>query len=386
MNENNIPVSVSRVTTHSICPRRFYYKYERGLEQAVVGVSPRVLGLVVHEVLAFALKQYHLGGNQFLARPALLTIVTQAAYLWDKENRPDLYAQFVDDEGVVVRQLDLERYNEWHEMLEKARDISLRTLIELDIPRTYIVASDAEGKPLVEYELEHQWQVESNSFVGATMPYLFRGRLDVVLESVDFGYRVLVDFKTKGGSYRTEEGEALAAQIGLYQHVLWLAHGIHTPIGLLFQIKARSPETPTLNKNGTMSRRKLVSTWEVYEDALLKAGLDPNEYEEEMRPKLAAVEWFRKTEVVRTGTITQRVWNNFQEQVYHMNRDTTYPRVLSPTTCQGCAFNTLCNAWLYGHDEDAIIEEQYEQCPAEGALFSTGPLANPLYLVHHKEE
>ncbi len=374
---NKLPVSVSRVTTHSICPRRFYYKYERGLEPTGEGVSPRMLGLVVHHILAEVLKVYHGNPKQELKDWFLKLGVNTEAQNWDDENRPNFVYRTVDDEGRPAITSDDEKIYAWDEMMFKAKDIAYRTLVELDIPNKYRVASDAKGAPLVEYDLHYQWQPETTwktwgQDIQDLPTYFFRGRLDAVLESVEHGYNVLVDFKTKGSGYRTEEAEALAAQIGLYQHVLWMAKKIHAPMGLLFQIKARVPEAPTKNLNGTMSRRKIVSTWEVYETALLENDLDPQYYEEEMRPKLDAVEWFRVIEVVRTEEITGRMWNNFQEQVYRMDADTTYPRVFSPSTCPGCDFYRLCDAYLYGHDEEGIIEERYTQQSAELQLFPIG--------------
>jgi len=360
------PVSVSRVKTYSICARRFYYKYVRGLEPMDGEASPRMLGLVVHHILAEVLKVYHMGNNAPRTEKVIQAAIKTALWNWDTENRPDFYGQFVDDAGVTVRQLNHERYEAWMAMCEKAEDMAYRTILELDIPNKYRVASDHDGNPLVEYELEHKWAATIHRH------YLFRGRLDAVLESVDFGYNLLVDFKTTSSSFRSEEAEALDAQIGLYQYVLWATHKIHTPVGLLFQIKARSPEQPTTNQNGSMSRRKLTSTWEVYEDALLKEGLDPHDYEEEMRPKFAAIEWFRQTEVVRPEAVLRRMWDNFCEQVYRMDADTTYPRVFSPPTCKGCDFYKLCHAHLYGHDEEGIIEEEYTQQPAELQLFPIG--------------
>ena len=56
--------------------------------------------------------------------------------------------------------------------------------------------------------------------------------------------------------------------------------------GVYWQVKKAAPRLPSRNKDGKMSRRAMVTTWEVYKGALLEAGLDPADYED-MRDKLS---------------------------------------------------------------------------------------------------
>jgi hypothetical protein len=107
-----------------------------------------------------------------------------------------------------------------------------------------------------------------------------------------------------------------------------------------------------------MSRRKITSDWPTYEATLLEKGLDPADYIEEMQPKLADVEFFRPIMVFRSAEIAKIFWANMLSYAITIIDTEKFPMALG-YACRNCQFAALCQARIYGYDEEVLFEDKF---------------------------
>lgn len=196
----------------------------------------------------------------------------------------------------------------------------------------------------------------------------FKGYVDWVAREKVSGHLWLVDFKVKE-SFTNEEAEEYNTQMAIYSYLLRKQYGIETAGSIAWQIKSTLPRLPSLNKADKwgvqkMSRALITTTWEVYEAALIEAKLDPDDYIEEMKPKLDAVQWFRQAKAYRNKQEVDAVWEKIvlpgAEKII---RDRENPRLLTRNmnffNCNGCAYKDLCLEDLRGEDVEFIKKARF---------------------------
>lgn len=147
---------------------------------------------------------------------------------------------------------------------------------------------------------------------------------------------------------------------------LWLVRRLfgEMPGGAIYnQIRKRDPAVPVLLKNGAMSRSNIDTTWGTYQDALVAAGLDPNDYLD-MKVKLAATKYFDRTEITRTKAELDEFERHLRAETADMTSKLTvmYPNP-SWMNCRGCEFLTLCKCESEGGDVQGLIDAMYPEAP-----------------------
>lgn len=214
------------------------------------------------------------------------------------------------------------------------------------------------GKPMVDTEIV----VPLEGWPGGFVQYL-----DMVARDRETGQNWLVDFKLRG-SFTSMEAEETNVQMPIYQHGLRLI-GVDTVGSMAYQIRKTAPAEPKQNlpnkKTGVaaMSRAKIASDWFTYRNALLAVGLEPKDYEEEMRPKLGSVRFTELSSSFRTPREVEETWNQIvlpASTDILLNVGTAY-RHLSPINCRSCWARDLCLERLRGRDTEFIEEHQFER-------------------------
>lgn len=142
-----------------------------------------------------------------------------------------------------------------------------------------------------------------------------------------------------------------------------------TPRGVIWDyVRSKAPSIPHQNKPkkgeevGPMSRAACDTTWTVYEQALLEAGLDPDDYQD-VKEALAGAEdsFFRRIRLPFSKSLSEQVYRDFIDTVIEMrslhgivkDRNLTYD-------CSRCEFYNLCQAELHGLDTDILLKKDYE--------------------------
>lgn len=344
-------ISVSQMNEFQKCNYSWFLKYRLGLRQRREDVAPATLGSAVHVGLEAAMRALAEVQGSLRVTPGYLTVFADKAIdAWDKAKRPDDKTVVRADGMRLVVERDEAFYDDWQDLIATAKGLVYRTLQDLDPDRYVVVCLD--GEPLIEYDIVVP--IDGTQFV-------FAGKADVVLRDKLTGMVEVIDWKVRR-SLAALESEQLNAQIGLYQHALRLL-GVEAHMGTVYQIKNHLPKQPKLNKDDTMSRANISSDWPTYRDALVAAGLDPNDYLD-MRDKLADKEFFRPLRVVRTEDTTAALWQNLVAYAEIIEGADEFPRSYG-YPCKSCVFAAWCSAELYGYDTDALLDDHYELIGSE---------------------
>lgn len=202
-----------------------------------------------------------------------------------------------------------------------------------------------DGSPMI----EHRFELNIDGFD-------FVGQFDLVAKHLPTGRIFLFDHKTRS-TLKADEQELSNLQLVLYQKAL-LELGIDVVGSIILQIKSDQFATPQILKNGTMSKAKINTTWDLYKKELNKHGMIVESYLE-MKEKLAEVEWFRVSKVYRPKNIVQKYWDNViltavKEMTQNKDNQILLRRV-DPFNCTYCSFQPICHGELDGLDTESII-------------------------------
>lgn len=329
------PLSYSQLSTYLGCKYRWYLQYVLGIRPKTRS-APLEIGDAVHRGLA-----------SFLLGNATEDGIAD----WYKEA---VASQPFEDEELSAK---IEEYR-----------VSARLIVEraLDGLRTlgyWSYINKETGQPFV----------ESSLFVP--VPKWDAGLVAKIdwMAYDPLNKRVWVsDFKTR--NYFTSEQDEWAN----LQNTIYLAAALYSDIEsvgtLTIQITNTAPKLPKRTKDGGMSRAAVACDWLTYVSELEKAGLDPKDYEADMKPKLESREMVRVTPVIRSVASVERIWNEIVEPLAGSMSDdyrqamTGDPalvplqlvRNLSPRTCNYCGHRSLCHGILRGNDVSDDLTANYE--------------------------
>lgn len=207
----------------------------------------------------------------------------------------------------------------------------------------------------------HEWEpIEVNGKKAVEMKFQYNlpnvnivGTVDLVARHKPTNQVFIIDHKTRG-SLKDEDAEQYNLQLAFYQYVLQKL-GINVVGTAIFQIKSDPLATPRLNKDGSMSRAKIATTWEFYKSSLVANGLDPDDYEMEMRPKLEFNEFFRLNKVFRSEKTVNNIWDKvIMPTIDNILNSKKFIPNMTPMTCNFCSYSPLCNAEIDDSDVDYV--------------------------------
>lgn len=332
--------SVSSIISNSKCTQHYDLKYNRRISPIVQNPGKRLLGTLVHIGLAEAMRSYW--GNS-------LPPFDVGSHQRARENAFQAMTDYMQKE-VYTKLTGVYDIVEYNELAFNAEILVENTLDHINIPANYTIYS-VDGEPVVEYYFRQNIDEDGNQFSGV---------VDVLLEDIHTGELVVLDWKTRA-SFTSYEDELLSTQNAVYQYIM--SHIIEKPIArsIVYQIRSKIPSTPKLNKNGTMSRSKVSTTWEVYKRALLENGLNPVDYED-MQQHYEAQEdkFFNVVDITRTELSQAIYWNNIHKHISNI-QSVLNPAMAFGTACQGCEFRSWCTAQVSGLDPQDLLGEIYEQ-------------------------
>lgn len=346
-------VSVSKLSTFNTCAAKYDLSYNLGLRKRSTDVEALSLGSAIHEGIAAGLKAfYEIQDHEELWAARLMDLVYDKAELavraWaDKHRTEKPQVPIITEDGSLEYIGDPVYHAEFNEMVETAVGVTNRVLFSLDLARNYRVVDDDSRVPLVEYKLKVKLPGTGYTFVGI---------VDAVLENIQNGLIEVFDWKTRK-NFIDDRQQDLEQQLALYQHVL-RTMDIDAKVAVIYQIKPQLPAFPKRNKDGSMSRAKIASDWATYHSALVEQGLDPFDYTD-MIDKLGDTEFFKPLRFVRLERVTQAYWNNMVEQVKVLKRAKTFPMVLG-YPCRNCQFKNWCWSTLHGHNQESLLETEYQ--------------------------
>lgn len=315
-------VSYSRIKTFLGCSYKYDLSYNKKIAPRVDDRAP-TLGGAGHVGMAAGI----LGQN-----------VDEALDGWAKDYIKNHSLTGVDEDidTMITGMVD--------EVLQTASVIVPRALENLNLDEWETVVYN--GSPLVEAKFE----IPLDGWRG------YVAIVDWVAKNKSTGMTWLVDHKFRK-TLQADELEEYNLQMSSYQFVL-KSMGIDSVGSMSNQILAKLPSYPKRNKDGTMSRAQITSTWQVYQGALLEAGLDPKDYME-MKDKLTA-EFFRQSYSFRSDTEVLNTWNDVMlRSANTMANNPLGIRNLGSLSCRSCWARDYCMEELRGGDIDYLMKTEY---------------------------
>lgn len=342
-----IRFSYSAVSKWLSCRQAWSFNYAHGLVPIVSDPEPAI-GSAVHFALGMAILQ---GTDDEVLQSAL--------DIWFSE-------QMEPYEG-----LPEDAYESIHAVLsehcERAAFIAKRALNAIHIEEWETIR-DRTGTPMVEWHFDREVPG-----VG-----LLTGDIDWVARHRPTGLVWLFDHKIRG-TLTSAPAEDFNIQMALYQHVLQEDEGLSLAGSILFQVSSHLPKTPTLTKKGEVSRAAIDTTWEVYRQYVLDAGLDPANYDE-MRQKLEAKVFYRPIRYFRSREHVRAVWERiFLPAAREMREALFTPDVVGtpnpliirnmvPFLCRRCPYAPVCVGELRGEDVSYTVATQYARRDSSALL------------------
>jgi len=156
-------------------------------------------------------------------------------------------------------------------------------------------------------------------------------------------------------------------QSALYAFAMKALDEFPNPDGVCWNyIRWKDQTKPELLKNGTMSKKKIDTTWETYEKALLENGLNPQDYldvKEALQNKES--EFYVRQYLPLNDTILQNVYEDAlttakQIKEYRDRPKEDFDRNLT-RDCSWCEFYPLCQAELRGLDVEFMKKVDYRK-------------------------
>ena len=335
-------ISVSQIQTFLSCAKKWSYNY-------IDNLTPRVdrayltIGKLCHKGMQVAMTTmwiYRDSGVQDEWKLAMDDGVNAIGDEWKEymesvplldEEVPDM-EQMYHDALSVFRQA-FEEFQPWkYEVLSVYKD----------------------GKPCPALELH--FRVPCPPTKG------LHGFIDAILRDKETGFTWCTDYKFRK-SLSPDEEEAFNIQNAVYSYAC-AKMGIQITGTMTWQHVNTPVADPAVLKNGTVSRAKIKTTWSHYRRFLVDHDQDPEDYEDEMIPKLADIEWFRPTCEYRNPETVDRIWKTCVLPVAKKIKSAYGAKAVNhpslyPWNCKMCQYQSICQAELRDYDVAAIKQREY---------------------------
>lgn len=221
----------------------------------------------------------------------------------------------------------------------------------------YYIKCHPEDKDWVILDIEKYFKIP---LTGTNL--MVEGYFDLVAkESIDSRNVWIVEHKFPRQSLRSDTDLELNQQLHMYD---WVATKLneykpYKVIGCLYnQILAKQPKIPKLNRDGTMSKAAITTTWDVYAKELEKHGLNPMDYLD-MQSKLEVNEFNRRTKIITSDIEKKNFVLDLQRVAWEMTKRTSHLYGAYDFNCRGCDFKEICVENLKGGDIEFIIENSF---------------------------
>lgn len=320
-------LSYSQIATFLRCRKQWEYSYRQNIVPSRDHTS-LTIGRLVHAGMAGYWKAKALNNNEPVDRG-----VGEAAI------------QEECDRNIILMEGD--ELDLYEDLRADATEIYYRALSDFR-PDEWAVETIG-GEPAVEVRFA----------VPLVRKVPLQGYIDLVAVDLVDGSRWQIDWKFVS-SLSEKDDELFNLQNVIYQ---WVMHRIGHPVlgSLTFRHLNKPSTKPRVNQNGTISRALIRCSWEDYARFCESKGQDPEDYREEMEPKLAGIQWSMETREYRNPEMLRTLWEKEVRGTAHeiLKLQTRYPRNISPMTCKMCQYQSLCHGEMRGYDTAGILEHEF---------------------------
>ena len=336
-------ISVSQLQTFLSCRKKWEYNY-------IENIKPRVdktyltIGKLCHKGMQIAM---------------------QSAWKDQQFKKFDEY--LTNGQWIEWMNKGLEAINlDWQEYIDSV------PLLDEEVPDMEQMLVDAKSVFVQAYEEFEPWKYEVVSIgEDPALEYHFtvpcpptnglHGYIDAILKDRETGFIWSTDYKFRK-SLSPDEEEAFNIQNAVYSYACKQL-GIEITGTMTWQHCNTPASDPQILKDGKISRAKIKTTWNHYKKFCKDHGVDFTEYEE-MKDKLADIEWFRATYEYRNDETIDNIWLEcvlpVAVQIKSANKEVAWNfRSMYPWNCKMCQYQSLCQAELRNYDVEAIKQREY---------------------------
>lgn len=293
-------VSWSEVKTFQRCPKQHEYKYVERLVPKQ-RQRPLFLGNWIHA----ALQTHYVEGD------------------WRKGHQlyVDEWNKLFEEEKEALRKRGRGMSPPFPEIVER-------------IMKSYLWYYRDEGWTVK--AVEQEFEVPTPLVVNGVRQHL-KGIIDLVVEDPN-GQLWVVDHKTASTIPEPTSFHAMDPQLMLYPWAAKQAWGWDVA-GIYYNyIKSKPPGIPQLNKDGSLSRRKLVTDYPTLARFLKQNGYDLADFADQLRPLRKHSPLLRRYRYPREAQVTKEVLLDVLSVTKHIRSDSRRSRTITRDCSRMCSY------------------------------------------------
>jgi len=187
--------------------------------------------------------------------------------------------------------------------------------------------------------------------------FVFKGRLDLVIEDEE-GLLWLVDHKSASNIPQPTAFHAMDPQLMLYPWAAQEQFGIEIAGVIYNYVGSKPPSVPQLNKDGSISRRKVKTDYPTLLRFLKENGFNPGDFKPVLRQLYRKSEFLRRYKMPREKVVTREVLLDTLSKVKRIHETKRFTRTIT-RDCVRCPYADLCRAELNGFETDLMRKERY---------------------------
>jgi len=272
-----------------------------------------------------------------------------------------LETHYRDGNWKLGHQLYLDEYNK---LFEEERD-ALNTIRGKRNPTALPQLIERIVKSYLWYYRDDGWEViatEEDLRTALKGVIEFKGRTDLIIKDAE-GLLWVVDHKTAGSIPDAGAYHAMDQQLMMYPWAIEKEMGLRLAGVIYNYVKSRPPSIPRVNKDGSLSRRKVVTDYPTLYRFLKAEGYDPNDFSEILRPLQHKSPFLRRYRLPREAFVTKEVLRDFYNsglEIYNKTEDVrsgnhpTFIRNITKDCQRGCSYHDLCRQELNGFDASIL--------------------------------
>jgi len=187
--------------------------------------------------------------------------------------------------------------------------------------------------------------------------FVFKGRLDLVIEDEE-GLLWLVDHKSASSIPQPTAFHAMDPQLMLYPWAAEKQFGIKLA-GIIYNyVGSKPPSIPKLNKDGSISRRKVKTDYPTLLRFLKSNGFDPGDFKPVLGQLYRKSEFLRRYKMPREGHVTKEILLDTLSKIKRIEETKRFTRTIT-RDCIRCPYMDLCRAELNGFETELMRKERF---------------------------
>lgn len=389
MNNQRITLRWSSLYAFMKCQRKYRLAYKEGWRRRVSSESRAlILGSAIHAGIQDALNLIHYAPESDAA--ALTAAARQGARDWlARHHDPDKQVydwdrrEWVPDEeyDLMMRDVEVQALNVLAYQIPRiglgtkyrvptvaeviGRDpefcYTCETYGAVDAGRCEVCGADSTlNLPAIEWQFSEVFRLENGN------EYEITGTIDTVLQDIETGEYIVADWKSRA-NIPPERLIDLDGQLKLYGAII--NHMAGYPVitkTLQYQMRTLVPKPARITeKKRQVSVASISSTWEVWSESVRQLGLDPEQYREQMEPKLHPPEHFTLAVFTPITPIGNKLAIDnalrIGEAIRFAETTGSFPGIPHSMGCQFCGFKNYCRTLEVGGDTETVLAMDYEQ-------------------------